>query len=120
MTRTKLVIRLFDPEQRMLGWVTHDAAVRGDGTLRSSASVVVPIDLSGTLAAVSVHWCDVNVETRTPCPAKTVRSGQLLTVFPADVPLLVVGPQAGGLPPVTVRQAVTIGVPAGALGARGR
>lgn len=118
MLTTKLVVRAMDAERRMLGWVEVEAEARGDGKLWLGSPAFLPIECVGTVAYLSIHWCDVNVEITQVTDAQRVVPGQALGL-PGDWPAMTVGDQAGGLPPVTVREAITIGVPVGALGGRG-
>jgi len=113
----KLVVRVLDAGGRLLGWVAHPAAVRGDGTLRASADVSVPIMESGGAAVVSWHWCDPNVEIRVPVDT-AVAAGQVWTVKRSAEVILQIGPAAGGLPPVVVGR-IEVPVPPGAVGAKG-
>lgn len=102
----------------MLGWCWHIAAMRGDGCLRSTLPVVVDVDESGTPAVLSVHWADMNVETRVPMPQMTVTRGQALKVFDSNQPMLSCGePPTKRLPPISTKNMVDISVPVGQLGA---
>lgn len=115
----KLVIRLLDASGNLLGWVEHRALLRGDGMLRASGPVVIPIEAEGQPAQVSVHWCEVNVETRSSVDGAVppVKIGDSLSVYGLNTVLIAVGPQANGLPPVTVRRRLEVAVPTGGLGA---
>ena len=113
---TKIVLRLLDAEGALLGAVVHDAAIKGDGCLRAAGPVVVTVAQTGCPAVLSLHWCDVNVETRIAAPVPWVTTGQVVTLFDRDAPLIVVGPMPASLPPIVVG-AVTVAVPAGGLGA---
>lgn len=123
---TKLIVRVMDgdpavPEHgRMLGWQEASAILRGDGQVSVMADVAVPVETAGAVRYVSVHWVDVNVDVRLPLPVPTpVRVGDVVTPIVAG-PVFRVGPQAGGLPPITTRGSVTVSVLAGVLGAEGR
>lgn len=116
---TKLVCRLLDRNDQMLGWCWHIAAMRGDGCLRSTLPVVLDVDENGIGEVLSVHWADMNVETRIPMPSLPVQRGQALTIFPANAPMVQAGtPPEKRLPPVTTK-AVEVAVPVGQLGAVG-
>ena len=116
---TKLVCRLLDANDHMLGWCWHIAAMRGDGCLRSTLPVVLDVDEDGTGSVMSVHWADMNVETRIPLPDVVVKRGQALSIFPAHAPMIQCGtPPEKRLPPVTTK-AVEVSVPVGQLGAAG-
>ena len=118
---TKLVCRLLDADDQMLGWCWHIAAMRGDGCLRSTLPVVLDVDESGTGVVLSVHWADMNVETRIQMPVPfMVKRGDSLTIFPSNAPMLQAGtPPEKRLPPVSTRQAIDVTVPVGSLGALG-
>lgn len=116
---TKLVCRLLDAAGALLGWCDVQAVARGDGALWSPGPVAVPVDVSGQAAWLSTHWCDVNIETRVPCPVQCVAGGEVVVASTA-APLIRVGPAAGGLPPVTLRRRLTVTVPVGAVGAETR
>jgi hypothetical protein len=115
---TKIVCRLLTEEHRLLGWVEHGASIRGDGCLRANGPVSIPISESGQVVMVSLHWCDVNVETRIPLHV-WVEPGVALTVFPDQAPMITVGLMPGPLPAVTVGRPIAVSIPVGALGARG-
>jgi len=115
----KIVCRLLDPQDTLLGWVVHQAVMRGDGCVRSDGPVTIYADRSGDIACVSLHWCDLNSETRIPCPVSKIVAGHTITVYPHDTPLIVVGTPPKRLPPTTVGAPVAIGIPVGQMGARG-
>lgn len=118
MLNTKLVVRILDVDEQLLGWGEASALARGDGTLWVEPPTPILIERDGKPTYVSVHWCDVNVEIRSVIDyRKPIAAGNIMTM-PGDWVAIVVGPAAGGLPPVTVRTPVEIGVPVGALGAR--
>ena len=117
MMLTKLVIRLLDADQVLLGWAEVEGHARGDGKIWVNAPTVLPITDPGKPKYVSVHWCDVNVEIRSEiADIAQVVVGDTITL-PGEWAAITCGPAAGGLPPVTVRSNVEIGVPVGALGA---
>lgn len=118
MLTTKLVVRAMDADRRMLGWAEVEAEARGDGKLWVAPATFLPIDRAGTVAYLSIHWCDVNVEITQVTDAQRVVPGQALGL-PGEWPAITVGDAAGGLPTVTVRDPIMIGVPVGALGGRG-
>ena len=118
MLHTKLIVRILDADEGMLGWGEAMALARGDGTLWVEAPTPVYIERDGKPTYVSVHWCDVNVEIRSVIDFhKAIPAGNVMAM-PGDWTAITVGPAAGGLPPVTVREPVTVGIPVGALGAR--
>lgn len=114
---TKLVIRVLDDASgALLGWVAHQAAIRGDGCLRASAPVIVSIRAPGRTGAVSVHWADLNTETRWPMPGRAVAPGDTLTLFEPHAVILTVGTPPSGLPELVVGRQV-VGIPSGGVGA---
>jgi hypothetical protein len=114
---TKLVVRVLDAAGALLGWAEAAGTALGDGYIRVLGPLPVLIEVEGHPQAISIHWCDVNVETRVPFAAAVpgVRVGDTITL--ALDPAFRVGPAAGGLPSVTVRAPVAIDVPVGRLGA---
>jgi hypothetical protein len=83
--------------------------------------VTIQVEADGMPRDVSIHWCDVNVETRVPIMGqifREVKVGDMVTVFRYGSPMIQVGPMPGPLPPVTVKS-VAVGVPVGQLGAIG-
>ncbi len=123
MMNTKIVCRLLDAGNRLLGWTEHYAAVRGDGCLRADGPVVIPVDVSGVPVTVSLHWADVNVETRAPLKeyagSVDARVGDHVHCYRHDDIMITLGPVPVGLHQVTVGRPVAIGVPVGQMGARG-
>jgi hypothetical protein len=116
----KLVLRLLDRDDRMLGWAEATAMAPGDGTLRVLPSTLIPVEHSGLPHCISVHWCDINIEWRVtmgldPSPSQVVMAGNFFTVD-GNWTALILGPAAGGLPPVTVRAPISVAVPQGRLG----
>ncbi len=115
---TRIIVRVLDAVGLLLGWTEQLAEARGDGALWAlTGSSLVPVELAGTPAQLSVHWADVNVEQRAPWSMVPVAVGQVITID-WHGPIFVVGAMPGALPPVTVRAPVRIDVPVGALGAR--
>ena len=103
----------------MLGWCEHYAKLSGDGYLRASSPVVLDVDESGDPTEVSVHWADVNVETRSPFPPMRVSRTMKLVIFQVNAPMVHAGnPPERRLPPVTTKS-VSVDVPVGMLGAVG-
>lgn len=116
--RTKLVLRLLAADGSLLGWTEVQAEGR-EGALWAIRPVAVCIEAAGVPETVSVHWADVNVEVRVPCTVTSaVTPGQIVGLPYGDgAPLITLGAPARGLPPVTVRQTVAIGVPSAVIGA---
>lgn len=118
----KLVVRLLDADGALLTWAEVQAEARGDGCLWPSTRVVAchPCERSGIPTMLSVHWAEVNVETRVPITLPAVRAGDAtVNLTLGDTPIVRVGAAASGLPPVTVHRAVAVLVPAGCLGVVG-
>ena len=115
---TKFVLRLIDKDGELLGWTETQGHARGDGAIWPTGPIYIGIERDGIVAALSIHWADVNVERREQTIAVSVFTGM---VFPLvfQGPLYEVGKAAGGLPPVTVRGPVTLAMPVGSLGAVG-
>lgn len=118
---TKLVLRLLTADNKLLGWMEHEAAALGDGCLRAVRDILIPVDEVGTAAWVSIHWCDIHVETRIPIPLglSVVKPGSNFAVFLAGDPMVRLGTPPVGLPAVTLKRSVSIGIPPGHLGHAG-
>ena len=118
MLTTRLIIRLLNAQGQLLGWAEALGEARGDGALWVWAPTNIGIEVNGILTHVSVHWCDVNVEVRVVAAPQTVTLGQVITL-PGNWEAMRCGPAAGGLPPVTVRTPVSVGLLAGSLVGKG-
>jgi hypothetical protein len=114
---TKMVCRVLDAENQLLGWALVWAVARGDGQLWSDGPVTIPIERAGDARTLSLHWCDVHVETRVPLGVP-VSVGQPLTVYAQAMPIMRVGQVPGPLPAVTVGS-VAVAVPVGQIGTQG-
>jgi hypothetical protein len=112
---TKVVLRLLDSDGALVGWAVHHARLRGDGCLRASSDVIIPIDPPRVGTVLSIHWCDPNVEIRMPVVVGGMPS---FVAFRFDDPLIRIGEMPGPLPAITVGS-VAVGIPVGAMGARG-
>jgi len=110
---TKLVVRVLDAAGALLAWAEVWAEARGDGRLWADGTYPALVEQDGTPAWLSIHWADVNVEVRLPYDKPAVHAGETIALSWAPSHVLYVGEAAGGLPPVTVRSAVTVGVPVG-------
>lgn len=115
----KLVLRLLTADNRLLGWVEHQAVMQGDGCLRSSGPVIIEVDEPGEPACISIHWCELHVETRVPCPPGEVKPKDKCAIFASQMPMVNMGEPPVGLPPVTVKSPVRITIPPGQLGVSG-
>ena len=118
MLETKLVIRILDRQEQLLGWAEVVGEARGDGKIWIKDPTHILIEQDGVTGFHSIHWCDVNVEIRTLVEPRKVKLGDVL-VIDGEHEAINCGPAAGGLPPVTVRTPVTIGIPVGSLNGRG-
>ncbi len=116
MLVTKLVIRILDAQDNLLGWAEAEGVAYGDGKLTVAHPVLLGIEQRGRPAMLSVHWADVNVEIRSAMDRADVKAGDVFQI-PAPWAAITVGPMATGLPPVTVSSPVRIVVPVGGLGA---
>lgn len=117
----KLVLRLLDADGALLTWTAVEAIARGDGALWSPTPELAcdPCERSGTPATLSIHWADVNVETRVPITMPAVREGDPYVALQFhDQPIVRLGQPASGLAPVTMRRAAAVRVPVGLMGAR--
>lgn len=117
----KVVIRLLDAKDTLLGWAEARAHARGDGKLWiEEATVNVAITESGIWEITSAHWADVNIEVRTMVPQHGVEVTKgAIVPLKGPWPVFSLGEPAGGLPPVTVGNNVSISVPAGNISAVG-
>ncbi len=116
---TKLVLRLLDAFDRLLGWTEVRALAKGDGALWATHPVTIWIERDGFPSVLSIHWADVNVETRVPCAHDALGVGSTLNLPAYDSgPVLKVGEMPTRLAPVTVRATVAVGVPVGGVGVR--
>lgn len=108
---TKLVLRLLTATRQLLGWTETQGEARGDGCLHVP-EVTLRVELAGVPAELSIHWCELNIEARSPIAMGFVGVGQRVRL---RTPPMVIGPPAHDLPPVTVRQPIRLEVPAGTL-----
>ena len=118
MLITKLVVRLLGEREELLGWAEIAGEARGDGKIWISDPTRILIEQEGMLSYNSFHWCDINVEIRSIVESQRVKVGDCI-VLPGELVAFTLGPAAGGLPPVTVKNPVTIGIPVGQLGVKG-
>lgn len=110
---TKLVIRLLDAQNQLLGWCAHDARSLGDGRLRADGPVHLVMRASGVVTTASIHWADINTVTVIPlAKEKGVTAGDGYQLFQDGDEMVRIGePPESRLPPVTIGQDVTIGIP---------
>lgn len=114
---TKLVLRLLDDTDRLLGWAEVAGEARGDGAIWTPGPVPIPIEADGAPAVVSIHWADINVEVRVPCARPLMTVGDTLVCPTEAQPVIRVGAPPHHLAPVTVRQRVSLGLTPATLGA---
>lgn len=123
MAREKFVVRLLDKDAQLLSWAEVYAEPRPQERGASCPYFPVPrqptqlvIERDGVATELTVHWCDLDVARRTNVMEPTaVKAGQVVLFNWIEPVWLVPGMREVPLPPVTVHQPVTIGVPAGSL-----
>lgn len=121
MAREKFVVRLLDASAELLGWAEVYAEPKPQARGASCpfwpvAATQFLIERDGVATEISVHWCDLDVARREAILEPTlVHAGQLVN-FGWITPIwLVSGMRDVPLPGITVRAAVSIGVPVGAV-----
>ena len=92
-----------------------EAEARGDGCLSTRTPIPIYVDVAGACAALSIHWCDLNVEVRVPPPIVDVTVGMTVLLQPGR--LIKAGEMPTQLPPVTLRQPTVVSVAVGTMGA---
>ena len=106
-------------DREMLGWAEVQGWAPGNGKIRITESTAIGIERDGIPAFLSIHWCDVNVETISPLTVRGVSHvGDVLTI-PGYWDAIQCGEMPTDLPATTVREPILIGVPVGNMGARG-
>lgn len=113
----KFIVRVLNEHNELLGWGELMTHARGDGCLWAPSPFECVIDVSGRAAWLSYHWADLHLEWRAPL-SQDVQAGTILRVQ-YDREVVRVGDPPVGLPGVTMKGAVKIGVPAGSLGVAG-
>ncbi|MGE0363064.1 MAG: hypothetical protein AB7R67_20290 [Vicinamibacterales bacterium] len=124
MAREKFVVRLLTAEHALLAWAEVYANPTPVGRGRSCPfrpehpATRFVAERAGTAALLTVHWCDLDLARMTPVgPLEIPAAGSVLHFAWLEPIWLVPGMGAEvPLPPVTVRESVTIGVPPGGLG----
>lgn len=121
MAREKFVVRLLDPDAQLLAWA--EVYAEPNPQARGASCPFWPvgptsfvIERDGVATEITVHWCDLDVARRESILEPTpVQVGQVVN-FGWLAPIwLVPGMRDVPLPGVTIRQAVTVGVPVGTL-----
>jgi hypothetical protein len=113
---TKLVLRLLDRDNALLGWTEVAALAKGDGALWATGPVQIAIERDGIPTTLSVHWADVHVEQRRVVEWPMLTIGTVVPIDCGGCPLFTVGLPPAYLAPVTVRGHVGVSVPVGGLG----
>ena len=115
MLTTKVVVRVMDDADRVLGWTSVEAEARGDGCLWCPSPTTVTFTESGHATILSLHLADIHIESRTAIDVRAAVGG--LVSLPS--PLLRLGTPPTSLPPVTVGEPVAVALPVGAFKAVG-
>jgi hypothetical protein len=116
----KLVVRLLDPSHRLLGWRELPGELRGDACVWVSGAHGLVVDTPGTPAVLSIHWADLNVQSRVPyADPLFLPAGSVVTLHWPDRPVMRFATDDGPLPPVTVRRSVTALLDTASMGATG-
>jgi hypothetical protein len=116
--QVKLVARILDVDNRLLAWAPVLAETRGDRCLWATQAAQAPVERAGTPVTLSVHWPDMNVQTRVPMPSEAVEPGRLIALS-WDQPIFRFGSDDGPLPGVTVRAPVVVSPDVGNISAIG-
>jgi hypothetical protein len=120
MTIEKFVVRLLDAEHHLLAWTTVWAAVTPRGGGRScqfwpTGPTQFTVTEAGDAAWLTIHWCDPDLARMTALSPQRLEVGQVVNFCWIEPVWLVPGMQNVPLPPVTVHQHTTLGVPTGTL-----
>lgn len=117
----KFVVRVLNADDELLAWAEMYAEPRPQARGAScpwwpTGPTQFPIEKDGEAAKISVHWCDLDVARVSNLLAPTtVKAGQVFTLNWIEPVWLVPGMRDVPLPTVTVRQSITLTVPAGNL-----
>lgn len=119
----RFTVRLLDAEGQLLAWA--EVIAQAAPQARAASCPFWPIrptsfeaELSGTATTLSIHWADLDVARVAAIDPVPVLRGQVFHFTWIEPVWLVPGMRDVPLPSVTVRTSVTVGVPAGAMGAR--
>lgn len=114
MLTTKVVVRVMDDADTLLGSAVVQAEARGDGCLWAPSQTLIPFEAHGRATVLSFHLADVHIEQRIAIDVEAV-PGRALTLA---APLVKLGdPPTHVLPPITVGAQV-VALPVGVLGAK--
>lgn len=130
MAREKFVVRLLDPDNRLMAWTTVYGEPRPNGRRLSCCYFPVTptrlvVEQDGVVDRVSIHWCDLDIGRIggvLGAPVE-VKKGMILDYQWTEPIFQVVGSQQFAdteLPCITVRENVTISPPTGTLSAVGQ
>lgn len=114
----RCVVRLLDPDARLLAWAEVEAETRGAGEAWATTPFSAIAERAGRLTVIDVHWTDLDVHFRCAVPDQRLDHGEVIA-FTWDRPIFVIQGSRERVPPVTVRRSVTLGVPTGGVGIRG-
>lgn len=118
---TKFVVRLLDPDDQLLAWTTVWADPKPQEGRAScpfwpTGATQFAIEQAGVVTRMSVHWCDLDIaRVSQPMEPTAVQVGQVFTFAWLEPVWLVAGMRDVPVPPVTVRESVTLVVPTGSL-----
>lgn len=106
--RCKFVLRLLGPDQTLRGWAeVFQGAQTGRFVLDAPVSIVITDP--GPVAALSVHWTDVDAARWEPVPGDVVATaGQTVQLPVGFVVWVVPNDPMAPKPPVTVGRAIVI------------
>lgn len=122
----KFVIRLMDTDDRLLAWTEIRATSKLQGSRRSCPFFAdgltrFAVEQAGTATKVVIHWCELDLVRLQEVEPTPVEPGQVFNyAWIGPVWLVPAMEKDIGLPPVTVRQSVQVGVPVGMIAAVGR
>lgn len=121
--KARFIIRLMSATDVLLAWTEVWAEARPQGRPRSTpffaiGQTLFVVDESGLASSVIIHWPELDLVRRMPIGDTQVEVGQSFTFTWIGPVWMVKGADAEiPLPPVTVRQRVTIAPPTGNLAA---
>lgn len=114
----KLVVRVLDADNRLLGWAAVPGHMPGDRCLWVRGNHPVKLTAEGTPAFLSVHWCDLGVQSRMAWTGAPVGQSHILLLH-WDGPVMRFASDEGPLPGVTVEAPVALETPTGNLSGTG-
>lgn len=116
----RLIGRFLDAQDRILAWCEFDGHLRGDGALWPTGEIVAIGEADGQAVTFHLHWPDLHFQRRMPLapPLPVQLATPVAVAFSADLVRLDNPADHPPVPPVTVRRAVSVSPPLGALGVR--